>query len=147
MGKKAERFWESVPLKRMSAAQWEALCDGCGKCCLHKFEEAKTRRVHYTNVACRLLDLATCRCTDYANRSSLVSDCVSLAPEHIQDPYWLPTTCAYRLLRERQPLPSWHPLISGTPGSVLRSGNSICGRAISELEAGDPLHHLVDWVE
>ncbi len=146
MAKELDRFWENVPLTEMTAEQWESLCDGCAKCCLHKFEEEDTRRVHYTNVACRLLDLKTCHCRDYQNRTKKVSDCVALTPEHIRDPYWLPATCAYRLLEERSPLPSWHPLISGTPQSVVRSGNSICGRVISEKKAGDPLHHLVDWV-
>jgi len=147
MRRKNGPYWHTVPLERMTREQWESLCDGCGKCCLHKFEDEDTGEIHYTNVACFLLDLDTCRCKDYENRSRRVHDCVSLSPESVADPFWLPSTCAYRRIVERNELPDWHPLISGTHLSVVRSGNSVCGRVISETEAGDPLHHLVGWIK
>jgi uncharacterized cysteine cluster protein YcgN (CxxCxxCC family) len=131
----------------MDPEQWESLCDGCGKCCLEKLEDEDTRRIHYTNVACRLLDHATCRCKDYRHRTELVHNCVALTPAAVGDPYWLPATCAYRLVRERKPLPDWHPLISGEPDSVARAGHSVAGRVIAEEDAGPLIHHLIHWVE
>ena len=147
MAKKTKPFWQTVPLAKMTPEQWESLCDGCGKCCLHKFEDDDTGEIHYTNVACLLLDVDTCRCRDYENRSERVHDCVVLSPATVADPYWLPSTCAYRLVVERKPLPVWHPLISGTSLSVVRFGHSVCGRIISETDADDPLHYLVDWIK
>ena len=140
-------FWERIPLSAMDSEQWESLCDGCGKCCLEKLEDEETGRIHYTNVACRLLDAQSCRCKDYARRSELVHNCVRLSPATLQDPYWLPSTCAYRLVRERRPLPAWHPLVSGDPESVRRAGQSVAGRVVPEGEAGPLIHHLVDWVD
>jgi len=142
-----ERFWETTPLSAMSPEQWESLCDGCAKCCLEKLEDEDTRRIVYTNVACKLLDQDTCRCADYTNRSRIVSNCITLTPAVLEDPYWLPSTCAYRLVAERKPLPKWHPLISGNPASVAESGHSIAGRVISEEHAGPLLHHLIAWVD
>ena len=140
-------FWEKIPLAAMDPEQWEALCDRCGKCCLEKLEDEETRRIVYTNVACRLLDPATGRCRHYAQRARLVHNCIQLSPAAIEDPYWLPATCAYRLVREGRPLPVWHPLISGDAGSVRRAGYSIAGRVIPEEAAGPLIHHLIDWVE
>ncbi len=139
-------FWESTPLNAMSAAQWESLCDGCGKCCLEKFADEDTGRSIYSRVACTLLDLDTCRCSDYSNRASRVPDCVTLVPAVLEDPTWLPETCAYRLLAEGKPLPRWHPLISSDPDSVIEAGQSVRGRAISPEGAGNPLMHLIDWI-
>jgi uncharacterized cysteine cluster protein YcgN (CxxCxxCC family) len=141
-----DRFWETTPLDQLSRPQWEALCDGCAKCCLQKLENVDTREIFYTNVSCRLLDLETCRCRDYPHRSVRVPSCVTLTVAELQDPYWLPATCAYRLLAEGQPLPAWHPLESGDPRTVALSGNSIRGRVIPETEAGPLDHHLIDWV-
>ncbi len=143
----AERFWENKPLAALSPDEWEALCDGCAKCCLHRFEEERTREILFTNVACRYLDLASCRCTDYPNRSTNVPDCVTVTLEVLDDPYWLPATCAYRLLAEGRPLPDWHPLVSGDPGSVAAAGVAVGGLAVSEEEAGPLEHHMVDWIE
>jgi uncharacterized cysteine cluster protein YcgN (CxxCxxCC family) len=140
------RFWETTPLQVMDGEQWESLCDRCGKCCLEKFEDEDTGRIVYSNVACRLLDVETCRCGDYLHRRSRVADCISLAPAVLEDPRWLPETCAYRLVAEGKPLHHWHPLISGDPQSVHVAGQSIYGRAIAEDEADDPLMHLIDWV-
>ena len=139
-------FWKTGSLATLNRTQWEALCDGCAKCCLHRLEDTKTREIHFTNVCCRYLDLDSCRCGDYANRSTNVPDCVSVSLEILKDPYWLPTTCAYRLLAEGRDLPWWHPLVSGDPETVAQSGNSVRGKAISELEADDLEQHMVDWL-
>ena len=140
-------FWETTALEEMTPAQWESLCDGCGRCCLEKLEDEDTREIYYTNVACRLLNLSTGRCKDYANRSRRVPTCITLSLKDLKDPYWLPSTCAYRLLAEGQPLPAWHPLVSGDPDSLRLAGRSILGRIISETQAGDLSQHLIDWVK
>lgn len=135
------RFWDRIPLSEMTEEEWEALCDGCGKCCLNKLEDAETGEVAYTNVACRLLDDETCRCGNYAIRKQLVPDCVVLTPESIGEiAYWMPATCAYRLVHESRPLPDWHHLISGDPQSVHRAGASVKGRTVPEWEVPEE-----DW--
>jgi len=139
-------FWRTKPLDRLSREEWEALCDGCAKCCLHRLEDAETREIWFTNVHCRLLDAATCQCSDYSNRSTLVPDCVTLTPRELEDPYWLPATCAYRLLAEGKDLPSWHPLISGDRASVLYAAQSICGRSVCEDDTDDIEQHIVTWL-
>ena len=139
-------FWKTIPLDRMTQAQWESLCDGCAQCCLQKIEDEDTREIYYTNIACDLLDAENCRCTHYAERSQRVPTCVTLTPEHLKDPYWLPPTCAYRLLAEGKPLPDWHPLVSGDPDSVEWSGHSVRGRTVPESEADDWEFHLIDWI-
>lgn len=131
----------------MSKAEWESLCDGCGKCCLHKLEDEDTGNIHYTNVGCRLLNLGTCRCNDYPDRKRHVPDCVQLSPKEILQLRWLPSTCAYRLLADGKPLPWWHPLVSGDPQSVHRAGISVRGRAVAENRAGPFQHHIVKWPE
>ena len=130
----------------MTTAEWEALCDGCGKCCLHKLEDEDTGKVYVCNVACRLLDLETCRCQDYQQRQTLVPDCLVLSADRIEEFHWLPGTCAYRLLAEGKSLAEWHPLVSGDASSVHRAGISICDRVISENEADDIQQHITDWV-
>jgi uncharacterized cysteine cluster protein YcgN (CxxCxxCC family) len=139
-------FWESVPLSAMSPEQWESLCDGCAKCCLEKFEEEETGRIVYSRVACTLLDLGSCRCRDYPNRARQVADCVTLTPAELVRPQWLPETCAYRRLAEGRPLPRWHPLITGDPGTVAAAGQSVRGRVIAPSSDTDPLMHLIDWI-
>lgn len=135
------RFWESVKLKDMTPREWEALCDGCGKCCLNKLEDAETGEVFLTRLACRLLDGETCRCGNYDERKRLVPECVVLTPRNIKkNAYWMPTTCAYRLLFEGKPLPDWHPLITGDPDSVMRAGVSARGLTIPEWEVPED-----DW--
>ena len=136
-------FWE-LPLAALDRAEWEALCDGCGKCCLHKLEEAQTGRIYPTNVACRLLDRETSRCKDYRNRRAFVPDCVRLNADNVRDIEWLPASCAYRLRAEGKPLFAWHYLISGDRESVHEAGKSVRGWTVSEDEAGDLEHHLVD---
>jgi uncharacterized cysteine cluster protein YcgN (CxxCxxCC family) len=141
-----EPFWETTSLTHMNRTQWELLCDGCAKCCMQKLEDVETRELFYTNVVCQLLDLDTCRCRDYPNRSRRVPSCITLTLKDLEDPYWLPTTCAYRLLAEGRPLPPWHPLVSGDPDSVEAAGHSVRGRVIPETEADDLALHLIDWV-
>jgi uncharacterized cysteine cluster protein YcgN (CxxCxxCC family) len=137
-------FWEK-PLAALDRQEWEALCDGCGKCCLHKLEDADTGEIHATSVACRLLDLHSGRCTNYRGRRAFVPDCVRLTAGSVSKLPWLPSTCAYRLRAEGKPLPEWHPLISGDPETVHRAGISIRGWAVPEGEAGDDLEmYLVD---
>ena len=136
-------FWKRKSLEEMSRQEWESLCDGCAKCCLHKIEDEDTGKVFYTNVACRLLDLKSLRCTKYEERQRYVPDCAVLNPENVHMLSWMPETCAYRLLAEGKDLADWHPLISGRPESVAEAGISIKGRAVSEREAGPLTHHLV----
>jgi uncharacterized cysteine cluster protein YcgN (CxxCxxCC family) len=134
-------FWARVPMHRMTEAEWEALCDGCGKCCLNKLEDADTGEVALTRVACRLLDDSTCRCSQYDIRHQFVPDCIQLTPETIkQHLYWLPRTCAYRLVYEGRNLFHWHPLISGDPQTVHDAGVSVQDLTVSEFETPDD-----DW--
>ena len=129
------RFWETVPLDRMTPDEWEALCDGCGKCCLNKLEDIDTGEVAFTRVACRLLDGETCRCGNYGLRKTLVPECVVLTPKSIgKVAYWLPESCAYRVLHEGGKLADWHPLVSGDPESVHRAGISVRGWTVPEWE-------------
>ncbi|TDI61204.1 MAG: YcgN family cysteine cluster protein [Alphaproteobacteria bacterium] len=138
-------FWETKSLDQMTQTEWESLCDGCAKCCLHKLEDADTGQISQTNVACRLLDLDTCQCTRYPDRKRLVPDCVVLDKDNVTQLDWMPNTCAYRLLANGQPLADWHPLVSGDPDTVHKAGISVTGRAISERDAGELSHYLVDW--
>ncbi len=133
MSKLRARFWETVPLMKLTPAEWEALCDGCGKCCLNKLEYEDTGEVEYTRIACRLLDGETCRCKDYANRFAHVPECVRLTPKSLPKiAYWMPATCAYRLLWQGEPLPDWHPLVTGDPASTHKAGQSVKGWTLPE---------------
>lgn len=140
-------FWKEKDLDELSKKEWESLCDGCAKCCLYRLEDEDTKRIYFTNVHCRLLDTETGRCTDYANRSTRVPDCVTITPAVLEDPYWLPRSCTYRLLAEGQDLPAWHPLLTGDSMSVVRAGQRVCGHTICEDEADELENHLVDWIE
>lgn len=141
-------FWRTTSLADMSAAEWEALCDGCGKCCLSKLEDEDSGDIYWTTVACRLLDAGTCRCGDYANRKALVPDCVQLTPETVSTLDWLPATCAYRLVAEGHDLYWWHHLISGSRQTVHEAGVSIRGRITafdSDMrDDGDYFDHVID---
>ena len=130
-------FWKTKTLRQMSSSEWEALCDGCGKCCLIKLIDDLTDDLHYTTVACKLLDCDSCRCGDYNNRKKLVEDCVILSPRLVEELHWMPSTCAYRLIYEGKDLYWWHPLVSGNPNTVHEAGISVKGRAISEREVKD----------
>ena len=138
-------FWKTKPLERMTRAEWESLCDGCGRCCLHKLRDEDTNELAFTVVACRLLDIASCRCADYSNRRKWVPDCVKLTPARLRKIDWLPPTCAYRLLAEGKDLMWWHPLVSGDPEAVHRAGVSVRGKAIRERDAGPLEEHVARW--
>ena len=144
MGQLRENFWER-PLADLNRDEWEALCDGCGRCCTHKIEDADTGEIEQTNVACKLLDTETACCSDYRNRKAFVPDCLRLTLSIVEDVPWLPSTCAYRRRAQDLPLPSWHYLISGDREAVKRVGVSVAGRVISETDAGPIEHHIVDW--
>lgn len=138
-------FWKTKTLAQMTLEEWESLCDGCGRCCLHKLRDEDTDELAFTNVACRLLDLTSCRCMHYATRRRFVPDCVSLTLENLHEIDWLPPSCAYRLVAEGKDLPTWHYLVSGDPETVHLSGASVQGRAISERKAGALEDNIVDW--
>ncbi|WP_045861342.1 YcgN family cysteine cluster protein [Teredinibacter purpureus] len=142
------RFWQDKSLEQMSREEWESLCDGCGRCCLHKLEDEDTDELYFTRVACRNLNESTCRCIDYPNRKTLVPECLVLTPEEPAVFDWLPDTCAYRLLSQGNPLPSWHPLISGTTESVVLAGISVKGKVVSEnsVHPDDMEDHVIHWV-
>ncbi|TRD16430.1 YcgN family cysteine cluster protein [Palleronia caenipelagi] len=132
------QFWERYPLEELSTAEWEALCDGCGKCCLNKLEDEETGEVALTRVACRLFDDETCRCSQYDIRKQIVPECVVLKPEDLETvSYWLPLTCAYKLIHEGQPLYPWHPLLSGRAESVHEAGVSAQNITVPEFEVDE----------
>lgn len=132
MNRDVTAFWEDKHLDELSNAEWEALCDGCARCCMVKLEDADSGELHHTNVACHLLDRDTCRCRDYTHRRQRVPVCLDVRPLDEEKLAQLPSTCAYRCLAEGHPLPAWHPLISGTPESVHDAGISMRGRCFSE---------------
>jgi len=138
-------FWQTKRLSEMTAAEWESLCDGCGRCCLHKLRHEETGELSFTNVACRLLDLHSCRCREYPTRRRQVPDCVQLSPKTLPEIDWLPPSCAYRRLAEGRGLAWWHPLVSGSRETVHTAGVSVRGRAVSEKRAGPLEHHIAEW--
>jgi uncharacterized cysteine cluster protein YcgN (CxxCxxCC family) len=140
----ADRFWETKTLAELDRGQWEALCDGCGKCCIHKLEDEETGELHPTNVACRMLDRRAGQCKDYRNRRTYVPDCVRLTTKNVYTTDWLPSTCAYRLRANGEKLPDWHYLVSGDREAVHRAGESTRGWTVSEDDAGELEFHLVD---
>ncbi|MGX7926768.1 YcgN family cysteine cluster protein [Tsuneonella sp. HG094] len=146
MGALRDRFWD-LPLGDLTRDEWEALCDGCGRCCLHKLEDDETGEIAHTNVACKLLDTGTARCSDYRHRKAFVPDCLRLTPRLVDQVTWLPDSCAYRLRAAGKPLKEWHHLISGDPEAVHRRGPGVAGRVVSETDAGPLEHHIVDWPE
>ena len=143
------RFWEEKSLEQMTTDEWEALCDGCGRCCLNKLEDWDTGEIHFTNIACTLLDDETCRCSDYEKRFETVPDCIKLTPKTIGQYSWLPPTCAYRLMEEGKPLPQWHPLLSGSPETVHKAGISVKQKTVSEdgISVEEYEFYLVDWAD
>ena len=142
-------FWETTSLEEMSESQWESLCDGCARCCLHKLEDADTGEVFYTGVRCRHLVEESCTCSDYPRRNELMPNCIDLKREDLSALHWLPSTCAYRLLYEGKPLYDWHPLVSGSKETVHQAGISIRGRALSDefVHPDGFQEHIIHWVE
>ncbi len=145
----AQPFWETKPLSEMGPDEWESLCDGCGQCCLIKLEDEDTGDVGFTRLSCHMLDIGSCRCSDYANRRDYVPDCVKLTASDVPGLSWLPKTCAYRLISEGKPLRWWHPLISGETETVHQAGISVRGFAVSEARVPQHAHlyHISRWVK
>lgn len=143
-------FWKTKKLSEMTSEEWESLCDNCGKCCLHKLEDEDTGDIYFTSVACKLIDLDTCRCTRYAERTQLVPECLDLIQLDFTSYHWLPETCAYRLLNDGDELPAWHPLLSGSPDSAQSVGVSISSYALKESEVDDIEDledHIIEWLK
>ena len=145
----ASAFWNTKRLDEMSPAEWESLCDGCGRCCLHKLEDLDTGLLYYTNVACRQLDEHHCRCMDYTNRQAIVHDCLVLDPDDPDGFSWLPFSCASRRLANGQQLEWWHPLVSGDPKTVHQAGISVRNRVVSEagISTRQLEDYIIDWIE
>ena len=143
----SEPFWKTKHLAEMTSEEWELLCDGCGRCCLVKLEDEDTGEVFYTDVHCRLLDLSSCRCRDYAQRTQRVPGCIALDPKHLDRLWTMPPSCAYRRLAEGRGLPDWHHLVCGDPQRVLEEGHAVRGRAVSEndVDAAELEDRLVEW--
>ena len=139
-------FWKTKKLAEMTAEEWESLCDNCGKCCLHKLEDEDTGKIVFTSVACKLINLNTCRCTRYNERTRLVAECLDLKRYDFAQYNWLPATSAYRLLNDGEELPAWHPLLSGSTASVKRAGVSISSYAIKESVAMNLEDHIIEWL-
>ncbi len=137
-------FWKQKTIQQMSVEEWESLCDGCAWCCLHKIEDEDTHEIYLTHVACRLLNLKSCRCSNYLQRLTLVDSCLKITPENILDLTWLPETCAYRRAALGQDLPEWHPLLTGTAKSTHQAHASVLGLAISEY--GVDMDYLEDYI-
>lgn len=135
-------FWEITPFDEMTSGEWESLCDGCARCCIQKLEDIDSGDLYYTQIVCDLLDLETCQCSQYPQRSKLVPTCITLTPKEIHKIDWMPNTCAYRLIRDKQPLPDWHPLMSKNSNSVIDAGISVKGKVIHESQVDEAL-----WVD
>lgn len=131
MAPNVEPFWKVKPIEDLTGEEWEALCDGCGKCCLNKLQDIETGEVFYTAVACHLLDISTCRCRDYPNRLLKAPNCLSLSPDSVSRLEWLPSTCAYRLVATGKDLPGWHYLVCNDRGAIHKAGASVCNWALS----------------
>ncbi len=142
-------YWKKKTLAEMNPEEWEALCDGCARCCLYKLQDEETNEVFYTNVICRLLDTYRCSCSDYPNRSHLVPTCLVLDADLVKQLSWMPKTCAYRLVAEGKDLAWWHHLVSGSRETVHEAGISVRYRVIPEKDADmeNLEDYIVDWLE
>jgi len=145
--KTSVRFWEQKRLSQMTVDEWESLCDGCGRCCLHKLEDEDDSQIYYTRAACALLDIKTCRCMDYQHRQQKMPDCIQLSMDNVEYFNWLPTSCAYRVLAEGEPLPDWHPLISGDPDSVINAGISVRDIAKAGLDINNLVAEVISFID
>jgi uncharacterized cysteine cluster protein YcgN (CxxCxxCC family) len=139
-------FWQNKTLSEMSPIEWESLCDGCAKCCLHKIEDEDNGEIFYTDVVCNQLNLSSCQCKNFSERTDLVDDCIELTKEKLASLKWLPQSCAYRLLDEGKELHWWHPLVSGDPNSVHTAGISVKGRCVPEVGISDFDDHFDDHI-
>lgn len=137
-------YWETKTLEEMTPAEWESLCDGCGRCCLNKLEDEETGEVVLTRLACRLLDIGRCRCADYAHRFERMPDCISLTPDKVRTLRWLPATCGYLRVKEGRGLAWWHPLVSGDPETVHQAGVSV--RSFARSEKGIAEHNFARYI-
>ena len=142
------QFWKKYSVTELNSAEWEALCDGCGLCCLIKLEDEELQEIAYTKVACKLLDCQTAQCSNYSQRVQHVPDCIQLTPEKLANIQWLPASCAYRRLEQGKSLPSWHYLNSGTRSSIIQAKKSAAGRCISEVEVDEEQieDYIVRWI-
>lgn len=140
-------FWKARQLSELSSAEWESLCDGCGKCCCIRLEDEDTAEIYITDVVCKLFNAETCKCTDYPNRSKLVPDCVTLTPDNVDKLHWMPKTCAYRLVAGGKDLPDHHHLMSGSKNSIHQAGMSVQDAVVSEvaIDEDDLPHRIVIW--
>lgn len=142
---RSNRWWETTPLEEMTPNEWESLCDGCGKCCLTKvaYEDGSVKACR---IGCKLLDLKTARCRDYPNRQRLVKNCYLVTPDNIDDPGFLPDTCAYKLVKNKKPLHEWHHLVSGSRETIIEAGMSAVGFVeVNEDEVGvTQVHKYLD---
>lgn len=148
MKRMTTEFWKNRTLDQLNAEEWELLCDGCGKCCLTKLEDEDSGEVYHTDVACKLLNIKSCRCSNYRNRKNLVPDCIKLDAKTVRSVNWLPDSCAYRRVDERRPLPEWHHLVCGNKREIHRARASVCGRVISEefVHPSDLPERIIYWV-
>lgn len=144
---KPQPFWKTKTLAEMTPAEWESLCDGCGKCCLVKLENEDTKELYFTSLSCKMLDAGTCQCSDYPNRKAKVPDCVQLTPEIVAEVDWLPASCAYLLVHQGRDLHDWHHLICGDRDEVHRRGYSAKNRVRSEegIDDEEAMNYLIDW--
>jgi uncharacterized cysteine cluster protein YcgN (CxxCxxCC family) len=144
-----DKFWQTKTLKEMDSKEWEALCDGCAKCCLVKLEDHDSGEIFHTNVTCELLDIETCKCSNYEGRHSVVTDCINLDQDNIHTLGWLPKSCSYRLIADGKGLPDWHYLVSGSSQTVHSYGASLQGWVVSELDVSDDdiEDHIIRWVD
>lgn len=140
-------FWEVTPLTEMTNAQWESLCDGCGKCCVLKLEDVDTGAIYYTDVSCKLLCTKSAQCTNYQERKTHVPDCVILRPDNLEEVHWMPESCAYRRLHEGRDLPPWHPLRVGHKDGMIAANHCVAGHVTPEgaVAEEDMPDHLFDW--
>lgn len=139
-----DRFWERIPITEFSEKQWESICDGCCQCCAHKLQDEDTDEIFKTNVVCQYLDTQQCRCTVYSERHEYVPDCIKVTPQNAGKLNWVPETCGYRLIAHGKPLPSWHPLETGSHDSVKKAGAAVTGKVVSELDIDE--NDLEDYI-